>query len=429
MRVGRDGRFGLRLSQPGTGRSEPALEYKALGDEQLTDEAREERRLFYVAMTRAQERLILSGAAKLDGWPVGSGGGPIGWIGPALVPDLATQAERREGGVEAGVAVRFVDSEELSCRPAEPAAAAPVAAPGGGAAVADDAPPRPPPAASTVAVTELSYSAVEAHSRCGYRFYAERVLRLPPVDGTPLGEGEAGERDETRGIVSGAEPGVLGGAERGALVHELLERLDFRRPVVPDPAAVGQTLPPEQLEEILALVRAFTNSELCRRLGRATGARSEQGFAFLLRTDGEPQAVLIRGVFDVIAQEPEGRALVVDYKTDRLQGLEGEQVVQSAYGVQRLVYALAALRAGAQTVEVIHTFLELPERPAVAHFSRADIPGLEAELTRLTAAMVGGEFPVSPAPHRGLCRGCPAEGGLCSWPLAATRRGAPDQLF
>ena len=28
-----------------------------------------------------------------------------------------------------------------------------------------------------------------------------------------------------------------------------------------------------------------------------------------------------------------------------------------------------------------------------------------------------------------VCQGCPAEGGLCSWGLSMTRRGAPDQLF
>jgi hypothetical protein len=32
-------------------------------------------------------------------------------------------------------------------------------------------------------------------------------------------------------------------------------------------------------------------------------------------------------------------------------------------------------------------------------------------------------------PHRGLCSGCPAEGGLCSWPLEMTRREALDRLF
>ena len=101
IRVGRDGRFGMRLAEPGTGRRESALDYKALGDERFAAEAREERRLFYVAMTRARERLILSGAARLEKWPAlegnGGGGGPIAWIGPAV--------EQRDG-----VGVTFVRS-------------------------------------------------------------------------------------------------------------------------------------------------------------------------------------------------------------------------------------------------------------------------------------------------------------------------------
>ncbi|MBV8957029.1 MAG: UvrD-helicase domain-containing protein, partial [Solirubrobacterales bacterium] len=87
LRVGRDGRFGLRLAEPGTGKRESALDYRTLGEERQAAEAREERRLFYVAMTRARERLILSGAAKLEAWPElenGGGGGPIAWIGPAV---------------------------------------------------------------------------------------------------------------------------------------------------------------------------------------------------------------------------------------------------------------------------------------------------------------------------------------------------------
>src|SRR5204862_5258749 len=40
MRVGRDGRFGLRLARPGTARRESALHYKTLGEEQQQAEAR-----------------------------------------------------------------------------------------------------------------------------------------------------------------------------------------------------------------------------------------------------------------------------------------------------------------------------------------------------------------------------------------------------
>jgi hypothetical protein len=94
-----------------------------------------------------------------------------------------------------------------------------------------------------------------------------------------------------------------------------------------------------------------------------------------------------------------------------------------------LVNALAALRAGASEVEVVHTFLELPQRPAVAMFNREQTPALEAELGALAGGVVRREFVVTDAPHRGVCDGCPAEGGLCSWPLEMTRRDAPDRLF
>jgi hypothetical protein len=38
-------------------------------------------------------------------------------------------------------------------------------------------------------------------------------------------------------------------------------------------------------------------------------------------------------------------------------------------------------------------------------------------------------FEVTPAPYRDVCAGCPAQGGLCSWPLDMTRRESPDTLF
>ncbi len=277
MRVARDGRFGIRLSQPGTGRAEGALDYKALGDEQAQANAREERRLFYVAMTRARERLILSGAAKLDPWYTGPAGGPMTWIGPAVVPELAARAERREDGVQDGVRIRFVDSEGVafppSGRPAGEFAAPVVSVPPELAAALSP----PPPAGSELAVSEVSYSALEEYRRCAYRFYVQRTLGLPPVPDE--GDGGGGE-------TPGAGGSALSARERGVIVHSLLERLDFRRPVIGDPAALGPALTGEEADEVVALVTAFTAGEICARLGRATSVRSEQQFSFLLGQDG-----------------------------------------------------------------------------------------------------------------------------------------------
>jgi ATP-dependent exoDNAse (exonuclease V) beta subunit len=267
-------------------------------------------------------------------------------------------------------------------------------------------------------VAALSYTSLAEYQRCGYRFYAERVLRLPPAP--------------VHGGASELAPGTLSAIERGTIVHALLERLDFRRPAVVTEAAVaaaatrfGLSVAPGGADaaQIIELVDRFAGGELCRRLGRATGVRREERFRFFL------DEVVIAGVFDVIAREPGGRTLIVDYKTDRLDGADPQALADTAYGTQRLVYALAALKAGAEHVEVVHTFLELPGRPAVAHFTGEQLPALEAALAKLAGGVLRREFIVTEAPHRGVCDGCPAEGGLCSWPLEMTRREAADRLF
>ena len=65
----------------------PAFAYDEIGDAEARAEAAEERRLLYVAMTRAEERLILSGAQRLE-----SNGArePLAWVAGASCPTGAS---------------------------------------------------------------------------------------------------------------------------------------------------------------------------------------------------------------------------------------------------------------------------------------------------------------------------------------------------
>jgi ATP-dependent helicase/nuclease subunit A len=393
LRIGHDGRLGVRLGEPGTGRALPALAYRELGEEQAAAEAREERRVFYVAMTRARERLILSGAAKLDAWE--SERSPMGWIAPA-VADAGVEATY-VGGEEAPAPAaieRFGDFSDMEREISKP----------------DPPPPVGPP------VSGLSYSSLGEYARCGYRFYVQRVLGLPP----------APEPSAVRAGPSALES--LSAIDRGILIHALLEKLDFRRPLAPTAAEIIRTAecPPSaaEAEQIAALIKLFIDSEICKRLGAATDVRREERFAFLLDDEA-----LVGGALDVLAREGGGGMLVVDYKSDRLEGADPRELVHSHYATQRLIYALAALRAGASTVEVAHLFLEAPRDPVTAVFSVSDALALERELAELAAGVLARRFTVAEEPHRGICSRCPAEGGLCSWPLAMTRREAADRLF
>ena len=47
---------------------------------------------------------------------------------------------------------------------------------------------------------------------------------------------------------------------------------------------------------------------------------------------------------------------------------------------------------------------------------------LERELADVAGGIGRGDFAVAQQPRRAICGGCPAEGGLCPWPLELTRR-------
>ncbi len=440
VRVTADGRLGIRIARAGGSGRESALDYAAIGEEHKQAMEAEERRLFYVAMTRARERLVLSGALQFEGF-VGDGapkkgGGPAVWVAPAFVHDLGEVLERGGGEVEhdgVRLAVRVGRPEDQRGEPTPPAPrhesaerAEPSlqAEPDEPAERAEPTPPAPgaPPAPVAPPVSTLSYSSLGEYARCGYRFYAERVLGLPPVP-VPRGPAEPGE-------------GPRSAADRGTLLHALLEGLDFRRRVVPTAdvvtaaaARAGLYPPPgpAEADELAALVRRFADSELCARLGRAAETRREERFAFPAGSGSRDPLVV--GAIDVLAREAGGRMLVVDYKSDRLTGTSPAAIVREQYGAQRLVYGLAALRAGAEAVEIAHCFLERPDEPVTATYDSSGAGELEAALAGLSRGVLAREFAVTSAPWRGVCSGCPAEGGLCSWPLAMTRRESPDTLF
>jgi len=95
-------------------------------------------------------------------------------------------------------------------------------------------------------------------------------------------------------------------------------------------------------------------------------------------------------------------------------------MIEHDYRLQRLVYALACLRAGAGEVEVVYHFLERPDAVVGRMFSREELPELEAELSAAIAAIHEGSF--RPTPSEFVCADCPALDVVCAGPRL---RGAP----
>src|SRR5204863_3766672 len=73
-----DGRFGFRVADPVTTRRRGAFDYDDVKDARRAEEEAEKLRLYYVAMTRAKERLIVSGS--IDRAKKADASTPIGWV-------------------------------------------------------------------------------------------------------------------------------------------------------------------------------------------------------------------------------------------------------------------------------------------------------------------------------------------------------------
>jgi ATP-dependent helicase/nuclease subunit A len=401
-----DGRFGFRVADPLTSERRGVYAYEEVKETRKAEERAERLRLYYVAMTRAIDRLIVSGS--IDPGRSADETTPIGWV----IGRLEAREEIERAGVDpieleregARVILRVDRHAE-----AEPAARVDdvaedgqlaLFAANGGAALPPLVPALPPlvevPAPPLHRVRRLSFSALALFERCSYRYYAERVVGMRPTDERAAAPGASG----------------LAATEIGDAVHRLLELVNLQEPLPPDDLAAlvkgwYPRVTDEELERIGAFVRSYCESDLARRVATLDGARPERPFAF------EHDGVLLHGRLDVL-QLDSGRALVVDYKTNTLEEGSPEEIVDGDYRLQRLVYALACFRAGAEEVEVVYHFLERPDAVVSTVFRREQLPELEAELSAAIARINAEEF--VPTPDEFICSGCPALDVVCAGP-------------
>ncbi len=428
-------RVGLLLRRLDGAKGEPTLDYEALADERRRAESEEEDRILYVAMTRARERLLLSGAVEFERWPgERQGATTISWLAGAVaaeVPALAAAGQPATHDLKVGstrVRLRLnsaenagevLDRGRMSSEPAR----VPSYLQGRRIVRVESADAQltllPLASHAATATSTLSYTSLSLLERCGYRYYLERVLGMS--EDREAGRPETGE-------------GALEARARGTLVHSLLETYDFSAR-----AAIGAAPSPEEVaarareqglrvraaeaEELSGMIAGAIRAPLGERLAAAVEVRREHPFAF---APGVEQPLVI-GVIDLLARERDGGWLVVDYKSDRVAGgSDLARIVERDYAVQRLLYALAVLRTGAPRVEIVHWFLERPGEPVAVAYDASERVELERRLAgRVEGARTAG-FVVSERPHRGLCLTCPGRTSLCSWGETETLRENPD---
>jgi ATP-dependent helicase/nuclease subunit A len=425
-------RFGMRLPVAAAD-SLRLWELVELSQEESAAEVEEALRLVYVAATRAQDRLILSGTCRLPAdeapdclrrshtalqvvLPALRGRGWSGESGEVELP----RAPAVGGGEASGptprmrVAIQRPSVEraaQLRARVDGVAQPSMVAAEPGRPLL----PEAPPPAGAG----HLSYSALASYAGCGYRFYVERILGLASPLDAAADNGEPDERQEVEADEL-LDP-RLGPRQRslaiGNCVHAILEASARRSWEPVQSEEVERILAREDLagdlearERVAMLVDGWLGSELRAQLAEG-GAQLRPEVPFILELGG----AIVRGKIDLLADALD-EPLVVDYKTDALGDADPAELA-GRYQTQRDLYALAVHQAtGAGTVKAAYCFLEAPERTVLETYDESGLDAARDRLEGLIQRIRDGDFARTDSPHRSLCHGCPAAARLCGNP-------------
>jgi ATP-dependent helicase/nuclease subunit A len=324
--------IGIKLPLPG-GEWGESLARRKIAERRRKREAAEQKRLFYVAATRARDHLVLSGEGRgewrkwIDRFLAGPGAGLV----------TVADGDQREAAAPVPSPSKVLPDPAVVLLAAE--------------RVLSWRPPAP-------AVMTFSPTALEDYRHCPRKYYLKVVLGM-----------DEGLFAELLGERSGkGRHGSSSGLEKGNLAHALLERLDFAAPPEERRAecrrllrSLGGALSDDEGEEVVRAVLGLAEGELGGELARLRLLREHP---FLMRLSGRGEYRL-QGAMDLIAESAES-VTVYDYKyaDPRRADLEG-------YRFQVRTYMLA-LKKGFPGRDVRGGLLFLPrgeEEPVECGFA------------------------------------------------------------
>lgn len=377
LRFDRDLGLSLRPPEGDDGRLK-SDRHDRLGEVRNSRAEAEQQRLFYVALTRARDRLVL------------------GLADPKKDPDFAKLAREAIGpprlpldpGLGAAARtnphVEEVDASTLIVPAPPPLPPTPVDAAEQVAAIVQRVRAAPLPQAKRAA---LPVTQLQDFVLCPRRYRFAHVVGLAerPLAFTWSGDERPDEGDD------GVDPRLRGIAAHALLEHTPLDAVGTPRL----PAALRAIAAAEGLtvsDEVFGWVERFWNTHFGLSMRHA---RVHRELPFMLRLDdGAGFQLMLRGQIDLLVEQPDGSAQVVDYKT-ALMPPEG----LTPYAFQLGCYALATAKftKPGTPVKTGISFLREPD-PSPLFVSAA--PGLEASLATqaraLAQAQVTGNWPGHP---------------------------------
>ncbi|MBI5816241.1 MAG: UvrD-helicase domain-containing protein [Nitrospinae bacterium] len=305
-------------------------------EEELKRGAREEsKRLLYVAMTRARDRLVLSGPPGKSGKDTWSAwvDGIVERAGLAVEPvDAAGLAAPVEG-------LEREDDREIVRR-----VKTLLDQPGAGEIAKKKTAPEARP------VINVTVTALAAMNACPRLYYHRHVMELEENRAAPQGKDVRTQSSS---------------ADMGSRVHALLEKLLFtqdgfekRLSSAVNADFADQT---DATRKIIhgAIARAFGAAPLAGLL-TATPGEAKREVPLVYKLEGDDVTLIVRGAADVV-WEHEGNIFVADYKYSKRPAGE------SVYLFQLKLYAAALMNAmEVDRMESCVVYLSEPEKPVTS---------------------------------------------------------------
>ena len=321
----------------------PTLAYAAAADLEKAAHLEEKKRLFYVALTRAQQKVILSGAASAftDKRELEECSNWWDWL-PFLFPEL------HEQGLRDGVMKGRGWSARVLTDPAVPEVAE-IRVREGGGTVREQAGQRQEEAGGLEESLFL-------------KGRPSKIWRVTEIAERLSGAGEELEEHAEMRHPRYREQG-LRPHEWGQVVHAVFEHLDrgddehsIREKRIPAALAslglADADLAAEVWERMREEVGMFMQSALCREMSDAMECEHELPFVLELA-----EGVRVSGVIDGVWLRSDGMATVVDYKTRRCDAEKDVEKMMERYGVQVQLYALVVERMLGWKVDRVGVYL------------------------------------------------------------------------
>lgn len=345
----------------------------------------EEERLLYVAMTRAREKLIITGVVKdadktldkyrgraeqlaADGMLSFADSENIKNYLDMIMPVCLMDSDKLKGSfnvmVDAGENSESdaFESEEMSDENKKAVADKDLMSQpevSAGYPLLDELPEYVPDdnAAGRMKLTVSQLKAMQAEDDSEENAYMDESVKAAL---------KKEECDETNSIIpkfiSGEEV-KLAANERGSAYHRVMECLDYSVSVNLDgvKADINRMLETGKMNKLQVKsvnprdISTFVQSDIGKRAASAVNsgrARREQPFVF------EYEGQLIQGIIDLYFEE-DGELVIVDYKTDRVnKSAAGEQNLVKRYAVQLDYYAKALAQLTGKRVKekIIYSF-------------------------------------------------------------------------